>query len=364
MNGARPELIFLSGPQEGERAVLMTNVALLGRSAAADVRLKEEAVSREQVRFQLTSDGWLMVNLSANGTVVNGKRYRKKKLLLDTGDVLLVGLETRMLYVSPGDDPEAALAAYREAHPASGAPTPPAEAEDGEARPAAPPAPAPAGRKAPEKPEAEAAEGPAQAPEGTEEEEQSKKLKYILFGIILVGVVFLGLAMIVSSLGGDEEQGPSGLPRLTDAEISRALNEPVYRTPSRTKAAETLDRAVRSYTDRALWEPSDLYRCVSDFKLHRAYRQSRSFAKIEHERMAEKAVKDLDALVREKYDAAWKFEKARSWRNAEAAFEELLIVLPVEELDKQGPIYRVIIRGNVIQHLNYIKRNMGRVKEY
>jgi len=124
MNGARPELIFLSGPQEGERAVLMTNVALLGRSAAADVRLKEDAVSREQVRFQLTSDGWLMENLSANGTVVNGKRYRKKKLLLDTGDVLLVGLETRVLYVSPGDDPEAALAAYREAHPASAAPTP------------------------------------------------------------------------------------------------------------------------------------------------------------------------------------------------------------------------------------------------
>jgi hypothetical protein len=363
MNSARPELIFLAGPQQGERAVLMTNAALLGRSAAADVRIREDAASREHVRFQLTAEGWLMENLSANGTVVNGKRYKKKKLLLDTGDVLLVGLETQMLYVSPEDDPEEAFAAYREAHPTANAPAAPARADDAQAATAAPPAPA--GREAPEKPKAKAAEEAADAAAAVEaEEEGSKKLKYILFGVILVGTVALGLAMIVSSLREDEEGGPVGLPRLTDAEITRALSEPIYRTPSRTKAAETLERAVRSYRNRALWEPGDLYRCVRDFKLHRAYRQSRSFAKIEHERMAEKALKELDALVREKYDAAWKFEKAKSWRNAEAAFEELLVVLRVEELDKQGPIYKVIIRGNVIQHLNYIKRSMGGVRGY
>lgn len=359
MDSARPELVFLTGPQQGERAVLMTNVALMGRSATADVRLKETATSREHVRFQLTPEGWLMENLSANGTVVNGKRYKKKKLLLDTGDVLLVGTETQVLYVSPGDDPEEALAAYRQAHPVPDVPTTAPPRAEGRARTAAPPA----GRKAPERPKTSPVGEKAEAPEGDEEEAGSKKLKYTLFGFILVGMVFLGVAMIVSSLRGEKEQGDSGLPRLTDGEISRALNEPIHRTPSRTKAAETLERAVRSYTNRTLWEPGDLYRCVKSFKLHRAYRQSKSFDKIEHERMAEKAIQELDALVREKYDAAWKFEKARSWRNATAAFEELMIVLPVEELDKTGPIYRVIIRGNVIQHLNYIKKNVGKIKE-
>ena len=362
MNGARPELIFLSGPQEGERAVLMTNVVLVGRSVSADVRLKEEAASREHVRLQLTPAGWLVENLSANGMLVNGKRYRKKRLLLDTGDVLGVGLETLVLYVSAGDNPEVALMAYRQAHPDAAAAKPgdqaPARAEGRKAKMAPVPAKETGGEKAPTK-----AQGAAEAAEDTEEEEGgSSKLKYVLGGLVLGGMVFFGIALIVNSMQLDDEGGPGGLPRLEDADITAALNEPIIRTPSRTKAAETLEKAVRSYTNRTLWEPGDLYRCVKNFKLHQAYRQSPSFAKIDHERMAEKAIKELDALVREKYDAAWKFEKAKSWRNAEAAFQELMVVLPVEELDKRGAIYRAIIRGNVIQHLNHIKQNLGRVK--
>ena len=101
---ARPELIFVRGPQDGERAVLMTNPVVVGRSAVADVRLKENASSREQLRFDLTPEGWLMQNLSANGTLINGKRYRGgKRLLLDTGDILGVGAETEILYVAPPD---------------------------------------------------------------------------------------------------------------------------------------------------------------------------------------------------------------------------------------------------------------------
>jgi pSer/pThr/pTyr-binding forkhead associated (FHA) protein len=118
MVSAMPELIFVSGPQQGERAVIMTGTAVLGRSPSADVKLLEEAASREHVRFQLTRDGWVMENLSANGTLINGRRYKKdKKILLDTGDVMGIGLETRILYVSPGDDPEEALEDWRQANP-------------------------------------------------------------------------------------------------------------------------------------------------------------------------------------------------------------------------------------------------------
>ena len=74
MANARPELIFVAGPQAGERAVLMTNDVLVGRSPSADVHLEEHAASREQLRFQLTGEGWLMENLSAQGTRINGRR--------------------------------------------------------------------------------------------------------------------------------------------------------------------------------------------------------------------------------------------------------------------------------------------------
>jgi pSer/pThr/pTyr-binding forkhead associated (FHA) protein len=365
---ARPELIFLSGPQRGERAVLMGNVILLGRGAACDVCLTEEHVSREQARLSFAPQGWVFQNLSANGTRVNGKKFKKpKQVFLDTGDVLAMGVETQVLYVAPGDDPEEALAAYRQAHP---------EAAHGEAAPPSPPAEEPsppAGGKAQaaEKAPAGKAEVAARPPaeqegeaEGEEEEEESgsNRLKLILFGIVLLGVCAFGVVLIKASGreddSGDEDQPP---PRLTEAQIREAIREPLVRSPSPVKAADALDQAVRSYTNRNTWERGDLYRCVRNFKLHRAYRHSRSFERIQHERMFEQALRDLEDQVCEKYDTAWKFERAKSYRNARTVFEEFLEVLPMNQLERSGPI-RGVIMENVIDHLNFIKHKLARKK--
>ena len=372
MNGARPELIFVAGPQAGERAVLMSNVALVGRSPAADVRLAEGAASREQVRFQLTGQGWLMQNLSTNGTIVNGKRYKGlKQLILETGDVLGVGLETEVLYVSPGDDPEEALAAYRDKHGVA------------EIRPTARPSPPPAEPAEKDKPrpgakaDARADQAPRKGWKRAEEEEAededkadaeegpgSSKLKYVLFAIVLVSLLFFGVAIIKKAMSTDDgPSGPEGPPRLTDKEIRASLTAPLERSPSPVKAGEALDRAVRSYANRNLWETGDLYRCVKDFMLHQAYRNSQAFQSVDHERMAEQASGELIDLVLSKYDAAWKFEKARSYRNAMAAFQELMFILPIAELEQEGPIYRVIIQ-NVLQHRNFIKKHMGKVRQW
>jgi len=366
MNGARPELLFVAGPQEGERAVLMTNAALVGRALTADVQLMESAASREQFRFDLTPHGWLMQNLSANGTVVNGKRYKKgRQLLLETGDVLSVGLESEILYVAPGDDPEAALAEYRQRKASAPAakPAPPPETPAGE----------PAGKKAKDHPPSgkeKAAPAAAETPEqGADEEEpseqeKSSKLKYVLFVIVLVATVLFGAAIVRKSMSdGEQDGGPVGPPRLSTVQIAEALAEPLEKSLSPEKAAGALDRAVRSYNNRTLWEPGDLFRCVKDFKLHRAYRGTQSFDKIEHERMAEKAAKELNELVKRKYDAAWRFERARDFRSARAAFHDVLQILPVVDLDRYGPVYQVI-RGNVIRHLNYIKKNLGKVRDW
>ena len=380
MVSAMPELIFVSGPQQGERAVIMTGTAVLGRSPSADVKLLEEAASREHVRFQLTRDGWVMENLSANGTLINGRRYKKdKKILLDTGDVMGIGLETRILYVSPGDDPEEALEDWRQANPP--AQPRPAETKARAGKPrtepvppaaaAAPPAGAPAGEQ-PKAPvsagKARPAEAPAAGPGPGQEEDglggpaqkSSKKLKLILLVVVLLGMVGFGTALMLRE--GEPEGGPGtgGLTRLTAEEISAALDAPIQRPPSPTKAAEALDIAVRSYSIKDLWSrQGELYNCVRQFKLYRAYNNSPIFHKVQYERMALAASRELDAMVRDKYETAWKYEKAMSYRLSELCFEQLMRELPAGEVERDSPIDRVILK-NVKRHINYLKSQLGK----
>jgi len=65
--------------------------------------------------------------------------------------------------------------------------------------------------------------------------------------------------------------------------------------------------------------------------------------------MFDAATRELDALIREKYSTAWKFGKAKSYRNAKRAFEELERLLPVGEVQRDSQVFKVIIT-NVRQH--------------
>jgi hypothetical protein len=379
-------LIFVRGPQQGERAVMMTNAVLVGRSPAADVRLTEQTASREQVRFTLSPEGWLMENLSTNGTRINGKNYKnKKKLILETGDILAVGVDTEVLYVAPGDDPEEAVAEYRQAHapkeaPAAEAVAAPAPAAKPQAKPAPAKTPvaeidlsaagaAKAGKSGKgAKDDAKVPKDAKEAQEavekdGEKEQIKGKRLKVILFSVMLVGMLGMGAVII---LRPDEVKGPKSdsLPRLSERDICEALDAPLpEKPPSPVKSVAVLNKAVKSFTNKTLWGPGDLFRCVRDFKLYVAYKQTRGFADVRYEQMAEKAQKELDKLVCEKYDVAWRFEKARSWREARTAYEEIMRILPVAEIEHSEPTYDVVIK-NIIQHLNFIKENTGKVKEY
>jgi hypothetical protein len=383
MVSAMPELIFVSGPQQGERTVIMTGTAVLGRSPGADVKLLDEAASREHVRFQLTRDGWVMENLSANGTLINGKRYKKdKKILLDTGDVMGIGLETKILYVAPGDDPEEALEDWRQANPsaqqakpgetkartvkppAEPAPAAPAAAASAGEKPKAPP-PVPGGKARP----ADKAAQPGQVQEedglAGPADKGSKNLKVILLVVVLLGMVGFGAALIIKSGGSDngDGSGTHELSRLTAEQITAALDAPIDRPPSPTKAAEALDLAVRSYANKdRLWSrPGELYRCVRQFKFYRAYSQSIAYPKVQDERMALAASRELDAMVREKYETAWKYEKARSYRSAKQSFEQLMRELPAGDVERDSPIDRVILK-DIKQHIKYLNSQLGKPK--
>lgn len=367
MAGAMPELIFVAGPQQGERSVIMTSTAILGRSPAADVRLVEEAASREHVRFQFTRDGWVMENISANGTLINGKRYKKnKKVVLDTGDVMGVGLETRMLYVAPGDDPEEALQNWREANPAhqskpASAAKPPTSAKV--SPPSAPPSKPPLvpGRETPApKAEAQAVEESEEDGMGGPDAKGSKTLKIVLLSVVMLGMVGFGLALMMRSDPEDVPGSSDGeLPYLAPEEITEALAAPLSRPLSPTQASAALKKAVSSYTNKALWEKGDHYRCVKQFKLYRAFSQSSSFPKIQYERMADAAAREFDLLIRSKYRAAWKFEMAKNYRNAKQTFEELEQLLPVRDVERESQVYKVIVT-NIRKHRSYVKSQLGK----
>jgi len=115
MSKEHPVLIFVAGPQAGQRVELTHPVAILGRGADADVLFTEQYISRKHMKYELLPDGPTFEILSKQGVWVNGKRYKAgKKIILETGDLIGLGLETQVLFVSAGDDPELALFSYKE----------------------------------------------------------------------------------------------------------------------------------------------------------------------------------------------------------------------------------------------------------
>ncbi|GAG21121.1 unnamed protein product, partial [marine sediment metagenome] len=76
MSQPRPELIVVSGIAQGQRAVLMDNVAFLGRSGECDVQINEPTISRKQVKFKLAPGGWILESISSGPIRINGKKYK------------------------------------------------------------------------------------------------------------------------------------------------------------------------------------------------------------------------------------------------------------------------------------------------
>ena len=77
MTAARPELLYVSGPRKGQRAVLMNNVVLVGRGADVDIRLDESSVSRRHMEFSLTQEGWIVECLAKGNLIfINDKNTK------------------------------------------------------------------------------------------------------------------------------------------------------------------------------------------------------------------------------------------------------------------------------------------------
>ena len=330
MSQQHPELIFVAGAQAGERVALTSPVAILGRSHEAEVYLSESYASRRHVQFELTSEGWVVENLSPAGTLINDKTYKTgKRILLDTGDVLGIGAQTRILFVGPGDDPDAALAGYSLAHPQDKAipPEPPgaeAEIRQGQSEIAADVKSVPA-KTQPVKPLADKAGG-------------SKIRKYIIFAAIYIAVL-AGAAFFLSGLKKDQIEQVS-LQRLTVENIAEALTTPLDKARNPAKAIEMLRLARQLYPSD--FNPGDQYSCFKSFKLHLAYRDGRDFEDPVDAQKFRSVRDELIERIAAGYNNAYAFEKAKQFTRAQRRYSSLLAMLP--ETDSNDPVYKKLVK--------------------
>jgi pSer/pThr/pTyr-binding forkhead associated (FHA) protein len=352
MAAGRAELIYVGGPQAGQRAAMTSAVVTVGRGREADVQLTEEHVSRQHFQLTLTRDGWVFENLSTLKSRINGKRFKAgKKIILDTGDVIAVGAETELLFVSADDDTEAALIAYRQSgarkgksRPAPASPTV-ASAKDRQIEPN--------GAASPSPPEDEE-EAELSPEEAAELAQKAKYKKYaVVFGsymaLLLVGVV------IITTLFDRPQPAKRGRPTmLKEEQIDDLISVKLHRDDNSAEARIALKEAMLAL-DRTN-KIDYLYQAVYWFKLSRAY--GRAFD-AEEERIFGNAKRLLTKTVQEKYRNAYAFARDHKYVTAEAMFQDLLAMLPSMGRREE----KTELRKNIVAHLAYIKRVSAKNKK-
>jgi hypothetical protein len=365
------ELIYVAGPQAGQRAALMTNPVIGGRAAECDVHVVEECVSRKAFTLTLTRDGWIFENLTSRKMDVSGGKYKAgKKVLLETGDVIRPGLQTRLLFVSAQDDAEAALAAYREAQVPEEPEELPME-EEAPAEPGALKARPVAGAEASLGIGAEVAEkvsDQALRAEVQAKEKAAKRRKYLAVFLVYM-LVLVGLAVLLKSVvpAKQRERQADVPPALTKRQIQIAVGEGYKEfldrkkieamAPNAAKADECLRRAIGLWKNRdeSLGNP---YQAVRNFKLHLVYSDRPKPEKTQDE-------KDFDDASAHLVETVWKLhqdvlllENGGKWRQAQQALEDLERVMAgCTDKDPESAIL-----DNAKSHLQYVRSHLAKGK--
>lgn len=118
---------------DGREYAIGVGRAVIGRDADCDVVIESKSVSRKHAEIMGTDKGYLLVDLSTNGTFVNGEKIQGQRVLA-RADVIRVGDADLRFYADPpkgGAQPAAAPPAPAAA--AAPAPKPAASAESGRA---------------------------------------------------------------------------------------------------------------------------------------------------------------------------------------------------------------------------------------
>ncbi|MCY2930724.1 MAG: FHA domain-containing protein [Planctomycetota bacterium] len=364
------ELIFVAGPQAGQRSPLMTNPVLAGRGGECDVRISEECVSRKAFALTLTRDGWIFENLTSRKMPVSGTACKPgKQLFLETGDVIAPGVESQLLFVEADDDAEAALAAYR----ASQVTEAPPEAAPEEV-PSDSPAPVPVGVtpivRPPALPETSLAIGAEVAAKVTDQalrasvqaDEKAAKRRKMLVVFAVYAAAMVGVIVLLATFRKNTQTGPgAGAPHtLTKEEIEGCIRKGYqdYRVSLRReplpldagKAEDCLKIARRLWATRsaAIVNPYEAYR---NYKLYLAYSGL-------HLPKDARDVDDCDAARDHLIKWIWEVVQNVKSREDLASWKEATVELDKLERSLRGcteddPEYPIL--KNAREHDNYVR---------
>jgi len=361
MSQEHPELIFVAGPQKGQRVVLGRPVLLLGRGGGADIMLSEQYVSREQARYVLAPQGPTLENLSSRGTWITGKRFKAgKRVLLESGDLIGMGKETEALFVAAGDDPEAALAIYEQSLPTGKnafGKKPKLERAPAQPKPPEEPAPVESESAEPEEVASTPQRGRKRPSDMSAEErlavERKARRRKIAIGIGIYLGAILVLVVFLATMSG-EHGSEMPMPRmLSSQEIEDALTAIPEKTPNRLFAEQKLEEALGTYQQYGPDSPN-LYKCVRAFKQSLAYSGNHFFEDSEHDQIYREVLSRLTEIVKKKYRNAYLYEKNRDWDKAEIGFRKLLAMM-FDETD----VEKNVLFANVQAHHKRVKYYAG-----
>ena len=106
--------------KSGEKFVLTASSVRLGRDAECAVRVADPHASRVHAEIRREGDGWVVYDLSTNGTLVNAERVQGNRTLAH-GDMVRIASES-FVFMIGGESPEDAESATLEAPREAGAP--------------------------------------------------------------------------------------------------------------------------------------------------------------------------------------------------------------------------------------------------
>lgn len=356
MAGVRPEIIFVQGPQAGERFVLMDNSLIAGRSASCGLKMTDDFVSRQQLSFALTPQGWVVENISASSKMeVAGKKYKAgKKIILETGDTIKVGAETELLFVAPGDDPDLALMGYRKNSDNIYAKVEPVLVNDSAEEVRAP---------APEKKKSVPGSGQTSDESAVEKTPGGKMKKYMIFGgIYLAAMIGLFVFLSFAKSSRDTRSAGSQPPRLSAEQVADCLTGELDRSPNAEASARCL-RLAREYFNSRSNAEKNLYLCVLNYRLYLGFRRKdqRTFEPID-ERQMRIARSELIDKVMQIYDNAWALESGGHWTAALGEYEALLKYIPPEDIPELYGAKRgyddAYFSTNIRKHMVYASKHL------
>ena len=245
-------------------------------------------------------------------------------MLLATGDVLGVGVETEILFVDSGDSAAEAVAAYEVENPApEPIPVPPPEPVT---EPTPPPGPDLDSQPTTYLDVPTEEEEEITPDELAARERKAKMRKYAVgFGIYLI-VMVIGIVVLMTIQRDDGSGGQMGPPaRLSADDVRKALSSSISHEPNEVASQKHLEEARRLFEERTK-QQANLYRCHKSYRLYMAYRRrdQKFFPDPADSRNSDTVERELTDRIAEIYNNAMIYEKGRAWLLASKELDNAL----------------------------------------